>query len=356
MNILFFNWLQDRSKNKLWLGLGFLFVPMLNSALMFVYNSLKIQESKTNVVIVQPNIDPYNKFDEGNEVSTAKGMLYQAEQKMDSLTKWVIFPETSIVEHGDENRILSFSSYKLIHDFCKRHPGVNVLTGANTYQFYKPGEESATARKSRYGDFYDSYNAALHFNASGLENTYHKSKLVVGVEKMPYPELLGFLEVLSIDMGGISGSLGRSNEPVNFSSDTQTIAPLICYETVFPDYVRKFSRKGANALAIITNDGWWRNTAGHKQHLYYASLRAVENRRAIYRSANTGISAVILPNGSIKEETPWWVKTEVKYPYIANEEVTLFVRLGDYLGRSALYLTVLFLMGYLVKLWIPKKL
>jgi apolipoprotein N-acyltransferase len=241
--------------------------------------------------------------------------------------------------------------------FCKRHPQIAVVAGANTYRFYNDGDElSSTVRYTRDGRAYDSYNTAILFNKDGVDTVYHKSKLVPGPEKMPWPEALGFLgDLVSFDLGGVTGSLGVSKEAVNFQHDSTSVAPLICYETVFPDYVRTFTRKGADALLIITNDGWWQNTAGHKQHLYYASLRAVENRRAIYRSANTGISAVVLPNGEIRQPTEYWTRDVIQYPLIRNEEQTVFVRLGDYLGRTSVFISGFFLLSFFVKVWSSRK-
>jgi apolipoprotein N-acyltransferase len=357
INLVLYEWLLVRTKGKAVLASLTVGIPLIISGILYVNDSAHIEPDSENVVIVQPNVDPYVKFEPRMEVKSAVDMIQQAEEAVDSKTRWVILPETALVEYADEEYFSQFKTYNMWVSFCKRHPQIAVVAGANTYRFYNDGDElSSTVRYTRDGRAYDSYNTAILFNKDGVDTVYHKSKLVPGPEKMPWPEALGFLgDLVSFDLGGVTGSLGVSKEAVNFQHDSTSVAPLICYETVFPDYVRTFTRKGADALLIITNDGWWQNTAGHKQHLYYASLRAVENRRAIYRSANTGISAVVLPNGEIRQPTEYWTRDVIQYPLIRNEEQTVFVRLGDYLGRTSVFISGFFLLSFFVKVWSSRK-
>ncbi|MFZ8281203.1 nitrilase-related carbon-nitrogen hydrolase, partial [Staphylococcus aureus] len=76
-------------------------------------------------------------------------------------------------------------------------------------------------------------------------------------------------------------------------------APIICYESIYGEYIRTYVQKKATLLSIITNDGWWGNTPGYQQHLAYAKLRAIENNRWVVRSANTGVSAIINNKGNL---------------------------------------------------------
>ena len=126
---------------------------------------------------------------------------------------------------------------------------------------------------------------------------YHKAKLVPGVETLP--SFLNFMGKWFEDFGGISGTLGRDSERKVFVpwDNHFKAAPIICYESIFGDYITEYVRKGANILTIITNDGWWGNTPGYKQHMNYARLRAIETRKWVARSANTGISCFIDPVG-----------------------------------------------------------
>ena len=104
-----------------------------------------------------------------------------------------------------------------------------------------------------------------------------------------------------------------------------------------------------NIIAIITNDGWWRNTAGYKQHFQYARLRAIEQRKSIVRSANTGISGLIHPDGEIVEQTNWDEEIAINIKVPLNDTVTFYNRHGDYIGRISSFVAVLLILISFVK-------
>ena len=109
----------------------------------------------------------------------------------------------------------------------------------------------------------------------------------------------------------------------------------------------EFIRLGANLIFIITNDGWWQDTPGYIQHLNYARLRAIENRRQIARSANTGTSCFIDEFGNIEQATPWWKEALISKRMSKNLELTFFSRYGDLLSYCSV-LTSLILILYLL--------
>jgi len=148
---------------------------------------------------------------------------------------------------------------------------------------------------------------------------------------------LGFMKNIAIDLGGTSGSLGRQEEPSCFElKDGSKIAPVICYESVFGEYLTKYVKKGAGLIVVITNDGWWRNTPGYKQHLSFSRLRAIETRRCVARSANTGISGFINQRGDLLQPTGWWTEDVIKGSLNVNDEMTFYVKHGDYIARICL--------------------
>ena len=165
---------------------------------------------------------------------------------------------------------------------------------------------------------------------------YHKAKLVPGVETLP--SFLSFMGKWFEDFGGISGTLGRDSERKVFISrdNYYKAAPIICYESIYSDYITEYIRKGANILTIITNDGWWGNTPGYKQHMNYARLRAVETRKWIARSANTGISCFIDPLGNVIDPQPWDAAASIKLAVPVDSRQTFFVKHGDILSRAPL--------------------
>jgi apolipoprotein N-acyltransferase len=229
----------------------------------------------------------------------------------------------------------------------KNNPQLTIISGANTLYAFKPNEtKSSTARKfSDAEKYFDSFNTGMQLNNDGI-SYYHKSKLVPGVERMPFPALFKPLENLAIDLGGTMGSLGTQEErTVFFSHDKKVaIAPVICYESVYSDYVAEYIRNGANLIFILTNDGWWENTPGHKQHLAYARLRAIETRREIARCANTGISCFVTPYGEIEQATAYWEDAIITKNLTPNNTQTLFVKFGDITSYASSLIAILLLI------------
>ncbi len=127
------------------------------------------------------------------------------------------------------------------------------------------------------------------------------------------------------------------------------IGCAVCYESVYGEYYTDYIRKGARAMTIITNDAWWGDTPGYRQHLSYASLRAIETRRAIARCANTGISAIISPSGEIVSETQWWTPAVLEGRIPLRDDMTFFVVHGDITGRICTFLSILLLLALIVR-------
>jgi apolipoprotein N-acyltransferase len=313
---------------------------------------------KIEVVVVQPNIDPYNeKFSGLSDVEQAQEIIRLAEQKLTPQTRFIIAPETALPRGYNEEQITDYDAIKILQQFINKHPKISFIIGISSYKFYEPFEEiPETARQTSNGDFYDSFNTAMLLNKNGIQ-LYHKSKLVLGVERLPFSWLLIPLENLAIDLGGTTGTLGVSPHPYVFSenksyltpTDTNEVAfgPVICYESVYGEYFSEFVKRGANVMAIITNDGWWEDTPGYKQHLAYAKLRAIETRRYIARSANTGISAIINPQGKIEQATDWWVKAAIRGNLFLNNKPTFYAIYGDIIGRLSAFLASI-MLAYVV--------
>jgi apolipoprotein N-acyltransferase len=181
--------------------------------------------------------------------------------------------------------------------------------------------------------YYDHFNSAVHIDSGTNFNVYHKSKLVPGIEMQFSSGPGSLLTKILPDLGGTKWGYGIQEDRVCFqhSNSSLTIAPVICYESVFGKFVTEYIKKGAEAIFIITNDGWWKNTKGYMQHLDYASLRAIETRRPVARAANTGISCIIDIRGERTIETAWWQKTVIKGNIFPETRITTYVKYGDYL-------------------------
>ena len=262
-------------------------------------------------------------------------------------TQLLLAPETALLEEVWENKFEDTFSVRAFRELQKEFPNLNILIGATTYKIFAHGEKKTnTAREIRNENiFYDVYNSAVFIPDSGDVHVYHKTKLVPGAEKMPFPHALDPLAKLAVNLGGISGSLGSENSLNAFLVDESIVSPLICYESVYGD----LHKEETNLIAIITNDGWWKKTAGYKQHFTYSRLRAIEQRKAIVRSANTGISGVIDENGRILQKTKWDEEVCVSTTVSTNDRVTFYSQFGDYIGRLSVFLAVLLLIISFVK-------
>jgi len=322
--------------------------PILISKI--IYASYSEEGKAVEIVVVQPNIDPWNeKFSTMSMDQQLSKMIKIGKEKLSPSTSFLVFPETALPEGMWEDEIVLSDSYKSLKELISTHPNLKIIIGASTYKLYKPNEKlSETARKypNNMG-WYDAYNAALFVDSSNGIQLYHKSKLVPGVEKMPYPKYLGFLEQYSINLGGMNGSYGvqTNRTPFDPPADHIKVAPVICYESIYGEYVAEYVSNGAQFIFIITNDGWWGNTPGYRQHFCYASLRAIETRRSIARSANTGISGFINQKGEVIEKSNWWEPIALKQTILANTTLTFYVKHGDYLARFFMWVTVVLLVS-----------
>lgn len=302
--------------------------------------------AEQQVVVVQPNIDPYEeKFFVAYGTQLAQ-VYEQLKGKISDKTDYLVLPETFFTENIWENDIESAYSVKFLRDsLLKKFPKLKIVTGASTLYKYEAGDIlSPTARKFSDADaYYESYNTGLQLDNFGAMQIYHKSKLVPGVERMPYPAFFKPLEKLTIDLGGTSGSLGTQKErEVFFNKDKSVgVAPVICFESVFGEFVTDYVKKGANLIFIITNDGWWRNSPGYVHHLNYAKLRAIETRCPVARSANTGISCFIDASGEMSQVTKWWEPAVIEASLTPNNKQTFYVRFGDLISKISLVLTLL---------------
>jgi len=350
------------NKLKTILLIAIIAIPILLSFIVAARFKMHSRDGfkKIKVVIVQPNIDPYNEKFSGSYEQQLHKMLLLASQKVDSATEYMVLPETALTEDIWEGEMEQSSSIKSIREYLKQFPKLKIIIGASTNKLFSPWEKlSATARKFTQEDaYYDSYNTALQIDSSDKTQVYHKSKLVPGVEQMPFQFIFKYFDQLTIELGGTTGSLGTQDERSVFTSPKNSfkVAPVICYESVYGEYVTKYVQNGAQCIAIITNDGWWGNTAGYKQHLKYGALRAIENRRWIVRSANTGTSCFVSPLGEIEQATNWWVPTAISGNIELNEGLTFYSCFGDYLGRFAECGTILLLLySWLIRFKIVKK-
>lgn len=350
---------QDESFSKIVVKtLPIIIIPLVFSFYnLFTYlNKGFTKPTEFNVVIVQPNIDPYQKFNQSLAAEQINQLISLSEKQIDSATRLVVWPETALSVADWQNHVRDNIYYQPVFDFVKRHPEIALISGVETFKSYTERTATPTARKNENDEYYDAFNAAVYIRSNESLQFYNKSKLVPGVESLP--TFLNFMGPVFEKFGGTTGGYGRSDSTAIFQSPANPYiaAPIICYESIYGSYVSNYVKKGANILTIITNDGWWGNTPGHLQHLAYARLRAIETRRWIARSANTGISAIIDDNGNILEPKAWNTAATIKYPIPTNEQITFYVRYGDWLYQLASLLAILLILYQIYLMLLEKKL
>ena len=362
VNVLLFNiikaYINQHSLRKLWgtiiLAVIVIIAPVTIS--LIKYYTYKEVSNPRNIVIIQPNIDPYAKFISIPSRQQTQIQLDLAAMYTDSSTDYVVAPETSINNSIREDQIEYVPDIRMIRRFMSTFPRLKYIVGIQCYSIDTSEEKlPPTARRLQSsGLYYTAHNAAIQLDSMDYIPIYYKSQLVTGVEKMPYARYLKFLEKLTVRLGGTFRGWEPQDHRDTFLSpqDSIRIAPVICWESVFGEYVTDYIKQGANYIFVITNDGWWGNTAGHHQHNALSCIRAIETRRSIARSANTGISCFINQRGDVLQKLGWWKRGALKGTINANDKLTFYVRHGDYLARIARFFALLVVLLVLVRIFI----
>ncbi|MGE5315434.1 MAG: apolipoprotein N-acyltransferase [Acidobacteriota bacterium] len=323
-----------------------LIVPALAFAALFLLPNLygwtvdrgRIMHSEAKPItvgIVQPNIDPWDKW-EGS--ATFAGRWRQTErylemvrlQKADSVDISIL-PESAILFNLPTSGEY-FQSVESTLDSL----GIGLISGYTAMHIYTPGTEppsSSTFRGSTV--HYDAYNAVLYLQPHNpLVQTYSKMRLVPFAERIPYADEVPFLiEPLRWGVGISNWGKGKDSTVFTDERSHAKFLAMICYESIYPDYVRRYVKKGAEFLVFITNDSWWGNTSGARQHNQYAVLRAIENRRWVARCANGGISSFIDPWGTMYDATNMYTEASIQHRIVPRTELTFYAKHGDWLAQ-----------------------
>jgi len=324
-------------------------VPLIWS--LYRYSSYQEEGSSIEVLVLQPNIDPYTqKFSTWSPGKQVEKLVQLAQSSNLKSTDLIVAPETALPEMWEDSVFVQNSQLKPLFKLFETNPTVRIISGAFTLKRYGDNDVfSETARRSEDGKYlYDIFNSALLVDSSSNLQIGHKSILVSGVEKMPFQKYISFLNRFILQIGGSGGSLGMAKEPTLFyGKDAVKIGPIICFESVFGEYVGKSVRKGAEVLVVLTNDGWWKSSPGGKQHFSYSCIRAVETRRSIVRCANTGISGFINQRGDVVKKSRLNTTDILTSSVYLNDQFTFYTRNGDYLGRVAACLSAMILLYYI---------
>lgn len=321
-----------------------LFIPMIFSTIQYL--SKNTSGNEFHVTIVQPNIDPYHvKFEKSNEQQLQE-LIQLIDSKINSHTQLIIAPETSLYPIGAiyESNLRKELFNHQIREKRSKWNNAGLLIGASTYNTFPEKNSNASEFNTYYNEWLEQYNSSLLFDNHTEPTIIHKSKLVLGVEKIPFIGIFPWLRDYAVEMEGGSGSLGIENAYRNFSFDSIAFTSDVCYESIYGEFVAKQTKLGSQFIAIITNDGWWKDTPGYRQHFAFARLRAIENNKYVVRSANTGKSGIINNRGDILQETGWWEEAVINGTIQLNTKTTIYQILGDFIGYIACCGLVLFIL------------
>lgn len=336
-----------------------LLLPPLCSA--FMYNGYdERSEGKVSVLVGQPNLDPYKKFESMTQYDQNTLLLgLFADSLRNAPARLLVAPETVTFDIVLGNMQAS-PTWNHFHRFLQQYPDTDMLFGAATHEIYNTRSAPGLLCYP-YGDgWMVSHNSALMLSPDGRTEVFHKSKLVVGTEMTPYPGFFVPLDNwLSKTFGDGTPMIARDTGQPDISllhlSDGTPLGCAVCYESVYGEYCTGYVSKGAKFLAVITNDSWWGNTPGYRQHLSYSCLRALELRRDIVRCGNSGISGFIDQRGEIVLKGPWWEEAVLRGEVNLNSEQSFFARNGDIVGRVSTLVFLLLLALLLVRLLSGKK-
>ena len=259
------------------------------------------------ISVIQPVIEQEQKWDPAHQAEILGVYERLTRQAAQSRPAAVFWPETAapIFLRGDP--VLLSRLVALV-----RETGVPILVG------------SVDRLPGPNGKF---LNSAFLLGDQGITGKYDKIQLVPFGEYIPLAGVIGFIRQWA---EFISDFAPGSTQTV-FRLDGASFGTVICYEVIFADLFRGFAGGGASFMANITNDAWFGRTSGPWQHLGTLPLRAVENRIAIARAANTGVSALIAPDGGVSPTLPLFQRGFLTLSVPLRSRTTLYTRFGNWL-------------------------
>lgn len=318
-------------------------------------------EGTVEVVIGQPNFDPYQKFSSMSQAEQTAVLLEEFSRALENRPAGrpvlLLAPETFtgglFLDRAEDD-----PTVRAMRAFLAAHPGAELLFGASTYETFATRAAPSILARPFGAGWILSHNSAVLAPAAGPLEFYHKSKLVLGTELTPWPRIFVPLDDWLSEKLGVPGLMGRcvgqdGVSLLHFGPERVPLGCAVCYESIYGEHCAEYVRAGAQALTVITNDAWWGDTPGYRQHLSYARLRAIELRRDIARCGNTGISCFIDQRGDIVSRTDWWTRGTLSGEVRLSSGQTAFVRHGDIVGRVCTLVFLLLAAVLLVRLLLP---
>ncbi|MBQ2573902.1 MAG: apolipoprotein N-acyltransferase [Bacteroidales bacterium] len=329
-------------------------LPLVASLLIFA--TYKEKKAPVEFVLVQPNYNPYTEKFTVPVNDQRDRMISLAEAEMTDNTDFVVFPETALDSNFWYNNIEENGMLQYLRDsVLSKHEGLKLITGVPMMQYYVAAESpSIDAVFANDSIFIEKYNAAILIDKDRVQ-TYKKNIPVPFSERMPFVSIFPFLaKYTKEEKGSFLLNNAQGKEQNVFSSTKTNIGCFICYEGIYGEYCTNFIKNGADLLCTVANDGWWLKSHFMYAHLRAVQIRAIENRRSIVRSDNTGFTVGIDQRGYIVKQAPWWEATAINVTLNKNKKKTIYSQLGDYIGVLDVFVSI-FIVGMAIYKMIRKK-
>ncbi len=305
-----FGKLTVRTQQLVWGMLGFIIVGT------FIFGAVRMKvvgeqhQETISVGIVQTNLNPHEKWIRSKKSEHVAALMAQSKKLVADSARILIWPESAVPAH-----LHYYPQFdRKIRRFVETN-AVSVLTGALHH------EES--------NEEYLFYNSAFFYSPGMPVSIYSKQGLVPFAERIPLVETFPSLKSLNFGQANFEPGKESIVYPMGSRVEVTDLGTLICYESADPFLFRTFMNNDADLMSIITNDAWLGNSPGPYQHLAAGRLRAIEHRVSIARAAQTGISALILPNGRIAKSIPLGEKGEIIYDAPLGLDRTFYTKHGN---------------------------
>lgn len=332
--------IQHRSKSLSYSAIALVIILPVISLIQL--STLSLKSNKTvEVVTVQPNFNTYKQYGGFATPQQALSLLLNlSDSARTPDTDLILWPENGIypyiTDRKNPRHMVRVTKQRI---FSKAKNWNTVIIGGTSYFDYFYRQAPPLAQSSTYKPYLN-YNAAIAFYPNGTTEIYRKHNLVPVVERLPFVNFFNTIDVFNWLNWAKYQGFGQGNKATVFGIDSTKVPALICYDSVYPGWIRHFAQKNAGFITIITNDGWWGNSSGHIQHFKYARLAAIEFRKWIVRSANNGISGIITPDGTVKVKTEYWTRTAFHYKVPVLTEATFYARFGNWLPIGMLIIAI----------------
>lgn len=280
-------------------------------------------KSKEFAGIIQPNVSHDTQFSLSTIDSRLRKLFQQSISLSNQGASFIVWPEFTVPIYPMQSEFY----LRKFQTFSSDH--VPIIAGFTDFQ-----------------DYQHIYNSVFLF-CKEKTNQYNKVHLAPFGEYIPFRKALFFIKKITDEIGDFTP--GDRIENLNCLGHSFSVP--ICFEIIYPELVRAFTRKGGEIIITISNDSWFGFTSAPFQHLAMSVFRAVENRRYLLRSTSNGISAAIAPDGKIITSIPYGDEDTLIAPFSYLSQISFFTRIGYLFPYSCFGISMVVILLTLIPAW-----